>query len=177
LRPRAISAAAATLHLGTRQRTIAIRVHGTEHGIGHDAKLGQRNLAVQISVNEAEARRLVSFHAFAHALRRATAFATAGGVEGAGFLNCEAAILIGVNFCEARGQPGIGFITRHLAVIIRVSAGEGFTHGEAHHSHAIATLAVMHLVHVMGGGALRAGAWCGLRASEPRRAKGKNGRQ
>jgi hypothetical protein len=175
LRAWAIGTAATALQLGTCQRTIAIGVHGTEHGIGHDAKLWQRNLAVEVRINEAEARRLVGFHALPHALRRATAFATAGGVESAGFLKRQATILIGINFRETRGKPGIGFFTRHLAVIIRVSAGKSLASGKPH--HAISTLAVMHLVHVMGGRALRAGTWCGLRASEPRRAKGKYGSQ
>jgi hypothetical protein len=165
LRARAIGAAATALQLGTRQRAIAIRVHGTEHGIGHNAQLRERDLAVEVRINEAEARRLVGFHAFAHALRRATAFATAGGVESAGFLKRQATILIGINFRETRGKPGIGFFTRHFAIIIGVSAGKGLTHGETH--HAIATLAVMHLVHLLhirGRRALRARARRGLSA-------------
>jgi hypothetical protein len=172
LRAWAIGAAATALQLGARQRAIAIGVHGTEHGIGHDAQLRQRDFAIEVRINEAEARRLVGFHAFAHALRRATAFATAGGVESAGFLKRQATILIGINFRETRGKPSIGFFTRHLAVIIRVSAGKSLASGKPH--HAISTLAVMHLVHVMGRRALRAGAWCGLSAGEPRRAKGEN---
>jgi len=172
LRTRAIGAATTALQLGTRQRAIAIRIHGSEHGIGHDTKLGKRNLAVQIRINEAEARRLAVFHTLPHALRRATTFAATGVIEGADFLRRQAAILIGVNFRETRGKPGIGFFARDLAVIIGVSAGKGLTHGETH--HAIATLAVMHLVHVVGGSPLRARARRGLCAGKPRRAKGEN---
>jgi hypothetical protein len=172
LRARAIATPTTALNLGPYQRAIAIRIHGTEHGIRHDAKLRQGDLAVEVRINEAEARRLVGFHAFAQALRRATAFATAGGVESAGFLKRQATILIGINFRETRGKPGIGFFTGDLAVIIGVSAGKSLTHREAH--HAVATLAVMHLVHVVGGSPLRARARRRLRAGEARRAKGEN---
>jgi hypothetical protein len=167
LRTRPIATAASALQLGTRQGAITIGVHGTEHGIRHDAQLRQRDFAIQISVNEAEARCLMGFHAFAHPLRRATAFATAGGVESAGFLKRQATILIGINFRETRGKPGIGFFARHLGIIIGVSAGEGLTRREAH--HAIATLAVMH---VISPWALRA--WGGLGAGQACRAKREN---
>jgi hypothetical protein len=165
LRTRPIATAASALHLGTRQGAIAIGVHGTEHGIRHHAELRQRDFAIQISVNEAEARCLMGFHTLAHALRRATTFPTAGDVEGADFIKRQAAILIGVNFRETRRKPGIGFVTRNLGVIIGVSAGKSLTRCKAH--HAIATLAVMHMVHVMRRRALRAGAGTrrGLRQS------------
>jgi hypothetical protein len=167
----AIATAATALHLGPRQRAIAIRIHGTEHGIRHDAQFGQRNLAVEVRINKAQARRLAFIHAFAHGFGRATAFTAAGSIEGADFLKRQAAILIGVNFREARGQPGIGFFARDLAIVVRVSTRKSLTRGEAH--HAIATLAVMHLVHLVHG-LRRHGLRARLRASEPRRAKGKD---
>jgi hypothetical protein len=160
LRERAIATPTTALNLGPYQRAIAIRIHGTEHGIRHDAKLRQGDLAVEVRINEAEARCLMGFHAFAHALRRPTAFTAAGRVKGPDFVRRQAAILIGVNFREARSKPSIGFFARHLAVIIGVGTGKGLASGKAH--HAIATLAVMHLVHLVhlhGCRPLRARAW------------------